>query len=60
MTPQQAQDIYYAAIHDERSKCKNDYNQPNILAGFQAVIDAVRIEFDTELALRYLDKSKSD
>ena len=54
MTPEQAQDIYHAACTKEFNKHMHDYSPVNqrkgILAGFQALIDAVTSEVDLEYA----------
>lgn len=64
MTPEQAQDIYHDARIAEYQRHLSDYTPVNqratILAGFQAVIDAVTREVDTEYALRLLAQSPSE
>lgn len=61
MTPEEAQKIYHAATRQEYAKCQNDYTPLNqqavILAGFQAVIDAVTRDIDKDYALKHLEKS---
>lgn len=58
MTPQQAEDIYYAAYRDEgvRMHMENKLVDQNALrmACWQAVIDAVTKEIDTDWAKRFL------
>lgn len=64
MTPEQASDIYQAARMAEYRKHQANYTPVNqrktILAGFQAVIDAVRREVDAEYAMRYLNMRDSE
>lgn len=61
MTPEQAESIDLAARKAEYRKHCDNYTPVNqrkvILAGYQAVIDAVRRECDVEFAMRYLEKS---
>lgn len=58
MTPEQAEEIYHQACKREFDKHMHDYSPVNqrkgILAGFQAVIDAVSKEVDTDWAKRFL------
>ena len=58
MTPQQAEDIYYAAYRDEgvRMHMQNKPVDQKALqmACWQAVIDAVTKEIDTDWTKRYL------
>ena len=58
MTPEQAQEIYHAARVNAYETVKSDYSPLNqqkvILAGFQAVIDAVTNEVDMEYVKKLL------
>lgn len=58
MTPEQASDIYQAARMAEYRKHQANYTPVNqrktVLAGFQAVIDAVTREVDTSYAKQLL------
>ena len=64
MTPEEAEEIYFAGATAEYDKHKADYKPVNqrktVLAGFQAVIDAVKREADTEYAMRYLKMNEPD
>lgn len=61
LTPEQAQTIYHEASMVEYRKYQSDYQPVNqkkvILAGFQAVIDAVINEQIKEQAEKYLDSN---
>ena len=60
MTPQQAREIDFDARKMEAKKHMADYKPVNqelvILAGYQAVIDAVTREVDTEYAMKLLQQ----
>lgn len=62
MTPLEAQTIYHAARMAEYAKHRADNcpvnEQAVILAGFQAVIDAVTKAVDDEWALKILDQQR--
>lgn len=62
MTPEQAKTIYHAASAVEYQKHQRDYSPVNqqlvVLAGFQAVIDAVTREVDNEYAMTLLAADK--
>ena len=63
MTPQKAQDIYHDACMAEYHQHRAEYNPVNqrkvVMAGFQAVIDAVTKELDTQYAEQHLRMGKT-
>ena len=64
MTPEQAEDIYHEACKREFNKHMHDYTPVNqrkgILAGFQAVIEAVTSEIDLEYANKMMNTMLKD
>lgn len=60
MTPEQAQEIYHQARVKAYEEFADHYKpaeqQAVILAGFQAVIDAVRIETESRMVREMLEK----
>jgi len=64
MTPEQAEDIYHEACKREFNKHMHDYTPVNqrkgILAGFQAVIEAVTSEIDLEYANKMMNSMLKD
>jgi len=64
MTPEQAEDIYHEACKKEFYKHMHDYSPVNqrkgILAGFQAVIDAVTSEIDLDYANKMMNGMLKD
>jgi len=61
MTPEKAQEIYIAGGAVEYEKHRAAYSPVNqnkvVMAGYQAVIDAVANEIHTDYAKKYLDMS---
>jgi len=64
MTPEEAMDIDFKAREVEYQKHRKEYKPVNqmqvILAGYQAVIDAVKSEATKELAEKYLSYKFGD
>lgn len=61
MTPIDAQEIYHKGCKEEYAKHVADYSPVNqskvVLAGFQAVIDAVTREVDNEYAMKLIGQT---